>query len=87
MNDNKRNIMFRLRDVMGATGRCKASIYDLIKRGLLTPPVKIGERASGWPSWEIEKIVAAQISGKSEGVIKTLVSDLVKDRETAFVGN
>ena len=87
MVDNKSNRMFRLPDVRETTGFCKSSIYGRIKRGLLPPPVHIGERASGWPSAEINTIVAAQIAGKSEDVIRALVSQLIEDRKTVFRGN
>ena len=83
MKEKGINILLRMKDLISVLGLCKASIYLKIKRGLLPQPVQIGERAVAWPSREIEMIIAAQISGKPEGVIKALVCQLMADRKTA----
>ena len=75
------NVLLRINDLKTILGLCKSSIYLRIKQGLLPPPVLNGERAVRWPSREIETIIAAQISGKPNGVIKALVSQLVADRK------
>lgn len=56
--------------------RSHASIYGLIRDGLWTQPVKIGERSSGWPSEEVTAINAARIAGQSEDQIRDLVKQL-----------
>jgi len=56
--------------------RSHASIYGLIRVGLWTLPVKIGERSSGWPSDEVHAINAARIAGQSEEQIRELVKQL-----------
>lgn len=56
--------------------RSHASIYGLIREGLWTPPVKIGERSSGWPSEEVQAINAARIAGQSDEQIRELVKQL-----------
>ena len=76
----EKNCFWRMKDLRTTLGLCKSSIYLKIKQGLLPPPVQIGERAVAWPSREIEMVIAAQISGKPEGVIKALVCQLVADR-------
>lgn len=53
--------------------RSHASIYGLIRVGLWTQPVKIGERSSGWPSDEVQAINAARIAGQSDEQIRELV--------------
>ncbi len=45
--------------------KSNASIYNLVNDGLFTKPVKLGTRAVGWPSSEIEAINAARIAGAS----------------------
>jgi prophage regulatory protein len=82
MKEKNANVFWRMKDLRTILGLCKATIYLRIKQGLLPPPVQIGIRAVAWPSREIETIVAAQISGKPEGVIKALVRQLVADRNT-----
>lgn len=54
--------------------RSHASIYGLIRVGLWTPPVKIGERSSGWPDDEVRAINAARIAGHTDDQIRELVT-------------
>ncbi|NWF45284.1 transcriptional regulator [Hydrogenophaga sp. D2P1] len=56
--------------------RSHASIYGLIRVGLWTQPVKIGERSSGWPSDEVQAINAARIAGQTDEQIRELVKQL-----------
>lgn len=56
--------------------RSHASIYNLIRDGLFTTPVKIGERSVGWPDDEVKAICAARIAGKSDDEIRELVKVL-----------
>lgn len=62
------------------TGLSRAGLYGAAKRGLMTSPVKIGERASGWPDTEIEAINRAKIAGKTLDEIKVLVRRLEAER-------
>lgn len=56
--------------------RSNASIYNLIREGLWTRPVPIGQRSVGWPSDEVAAINAARIAGKSDTEIRELVKRL-----------
>ncbi|OSZ65918.1 AlpA family transcriptional regulator [Hydrogenophaga sp. IBVHS2] len=56
--------------------RSHASIYGLIRLGLWTQPVKIGERSSGWPDDEVKAINAARVAGASDEQIRALVKQL-----------
>ena len=56
--------------------KSNASIYNLVNDGLFTKPVKLGARAVGWPSSEIEAINAARIAGASTEQIRELVQKL-----------
>ena len=44
-------------------------------------PVAIGARAVGWPANEVDAVVAARISGKSESEIRALVKTLEAARK------
>lgn len=69
--------IWRMPAVKAETGhRSDASIYNAIRAGLFVKPVPIGERAVGWPDFEVQAIVAARIAGKSEGEIRALVDRL-----------
>ena len=82
MKEKNITVLLRMKDLVTILGLCRSSIYQKIKDGLLPPSVPSGKRAVRWPSREIEIIIAAQIAGKPEGVIKALVNQLVADRDT-----
>ena len=69
--------IIRLPSVKQETGhRSDASIYNAIREGLFTHGVAIGQRAKGWPDYEVKAINAARIAGKSEVEIRELVKTL-----------
>ncbi|MDZ5432882.1 AlpA family transcriptional regulator [Pseudomonas fluorescens] len=51
----------RLPQVMAATGFGRAWIYELMKRGDFPQAHKIGLRAVGWDSQEVENWIAKQL--------------------------
>lgn len=74
--------IMRMPAVKAETGhRSHASIYNAIREGIFTKPVRIGARAVGWPSDEVQAIVAARIAGKSPVQIRALVSQLEAARK------
>lgn len=79
--------ILRIAAVKGKTGnKSHASIYNAIRGGVFTRPVKIGERAVGWPESEVDAINAARIAGKTEAELRELVQRLhVKRTELATV--
>ena len=69
--------ILRMPAVKVETGhKSHASIYNAINAGLFTKGVKIGERARGWPSEEVQAINAARIAAKSDAEIRELVNRL-----------
>jgi len=56
--------------------RSNASIYQRVRDGLFTKPVPIGQRAVGWPDYEVRAICNAHIAGQSDADIKALVNEL-----------
>ena len=77
--------IIRLPAVKAKTGHSShASIYNSIKDGLFTKPVKIGQRSVGWPSYEVDAINAARIAGKSDAEICELVKLLHAKRKELF---
>lgn len=53
--------IYRLQQVMDATGFGRAWIYELMKRGDFPQARKIGARAIGWDSQQVEAWVARQL--------------------------
>ena len=69
--------ILRMPAVKAETGhRSHASIYNAIRDGLFTTGVAIGQRAVGWPDFEVSALVSARIAGKSETEIRELVKRL-----------
>lgn len=76
----KRSIL-RIPAVKSETGLSRSTIYQRIAEGLWTKPVKLGARAVGWPSDEVEAINAARIAGKTNEEVRGLVAKLEAARK------
>jgi prophage regulatory protein len=53
--------LLRLPEVAARLGLGRTSIYALIQRGELSPPVKLGGRVSAWPASAIDAFIARRI--------------------------
>lgn len=71
----------RINDVLSLTGLSKSTLYERINKQLITPPVRISSRLSGWPFHEIFKINNALIAGANHFELQQLVAELVKQRQ------
>ncbi|THG78385.1 AlpA family phage regulatory protein [Pseudomonas sp. A-1] len=60
VNGTNRRIMRRA-EVLAATGYCRAWIYALMRQGKFPLARKIGARAVGWDSREIEAWIAERL--------------------------
>jgi len=72
--------LLRLDSVISRRGRSRAQLYVDIKRGVMTPPVRIGEKLSAWPSHEIDALNCAEIGGASREELRVLVQQLMAQR-------
>ena len=61
-------------------GISRSTLYLRIKQGLMPPPVKLGERCSAWPEYEVAAVNAARIAQKSDDEIRELVVKLQRQR-------
>ena len=61
----------------------RSAFYERMDRGLMTRPVRIGLRAVGWPSYEVDAISRAVIAGRSDDEIRALVRRLEAERALA----
>lgn len=78
--------ILRITAVLEETGhRSQATIYNAVKEGLFTKPVRIGQRAVGWPLSEVHAINAARIAGCSMTQIRELVEQLQMRRSSFLV--
>ena len=80
-------LILRLPEVKRVYGhKSDASIYNAIREGLHTTGVAIGQRAKGWPDYEVAAIISARIAGKTDAEIRELVKALhAKRTELAMV--
>jgi prophage regulatory protein len=76
--------ILRVDDTLDRTGDTRSPLYDKVSRGLFTRPVKVGERAAGWPEHEIEALIAARVAGASVDQIRQLVEKLHQQRTAAM---
>ena len=65
-----------------ATGYSRSTLYLRISQGLWPKPVSLGQRAVGWPAYEVGLLNAARIASKSDDDIRALVQAL-QARRTA----
>ena len=69
--------ILRLPSVKGRVGhKSDASVYNAISADLFTTGVAIGQRAKGWPDYEVDALISARIAGKSDAEIRELVKAL-----------
>ena len=73
--------ILRLPEVKRVFGhRADASIYNAIRAGLFPTGVAIGQRAKGWPDFEVNAIAVARIAGQTDPQIRELVKTLQAKR-------
>lgn len=78
--------ILRKPEVLTKTGLPRSTFHARIKSGFMPPPISLGARAVGWPSSEIDEVLAAMIAGKDPEQIKQLVRDLIDQRKAKSGG-
>jgi len=58
--------ILRMPAVCKKTGRGRSAIYVDIAKGMFPPPIKIGERSSGWIEDEIEQWIEDRIAASRD---------------------
>lgn len=64
-------------------GARSTKFHELIRAGLMVPPVYIG-RAARFPLHEINTLAAARMAGEKDPAIRVLVAELVAQRAEIF---
>ena len=72
--------ILRVDVTLDRTGDTRSPHYDKVAKGLFTKPIKIGERAAGWPEHEVDALIAARVAGASTEQIRCLVEKLHEQR-------
>ena len=76
--------LIRRSELKRRIGYCDTIINEKIHDGILPPPVSLGGRAVLWVSDEIDTVLSAIISGKTDQELKSIVKHIVADRKKAF---
>lgn len=63
-------------------GKAKTAAYCDIQAGLFPPQIRIGARASGFLSHEIDAVIAARAAGASDAELRDIVTQLVAKRKS-----
>lgn len=71
----------RLSEVRQRLGLARGTLYHKINKGLLTPPIKYGQRTSLWPEYEIDAISQAMLRGAEPVEIQSLVHSMMEQRK------
>lgn len=58
--------VLRLNEVIAKTGRSRSTIYADIERGTFPQPIKLGPRAIGFVSEEIDGWISARIAARDQ---------------------
>jgi prophage regulatory protein len=87
MQAAKPNRLISGRDVRSRLAiRSANTVRDHVRRGVLTPPIKLSQgptTPSVWPEREIDAIIEARIAGKSDEDLRSLVARLAAERQAA----
>ena len=76
--------ILKLPAVLKRRGKSRSAHYTDVKAGLFVRPVKLGSRARGTPDDEVDILVAATISERSDDEIRALVVKLEAARKSAY---
>lgn len=76
-------IVLRLLPMMARSGLARSAHYKLIDAGLWTRPIRLSARAVGWPSHEVDAILAARVAGRTDAEIRAPVIKLEAARRDA----
>jgi len=78
--------LIRKPEALKICGLSKSTLHLRINAGLMAPPISIGDRAVAFVRKEIMVVIAAQIAGKNNDEIRSLVKELVAQRQNLFSG-
>lgn len=77
--------LLRLPEVIKLSGRARSTLYLHVQKGTFPPGIKLGgDKAAGWPLYEVELLNTAIIAGKSDEDLVRLVEKLTSKRKEVF---
>lgn len=76
--------MLRKPEALKKTGLGATSFYYQIKKGVMPPPIKLGEKAAAYLEHELDAVIACRAGGGTESDLREVVEYLVNHREYLF---
>ena len=73
--------IIRRPETLNRSGISKTNLYNKINCGTWPPSIALGDRAVGFIEHEIDAVMSAMIAGKNEDELKSLVAELVEQRQ------
>ena len=74
------NEFMKTKDVAQRLNKSIGGVYLDVRKGLLSPQIKTGERSSAFIVSEIERVIDARIKGMDNDEIRVLVAQIVAER-------
>ena len=74
--------LLRRNEVIRLTARSRSALLIDEKAGLFCPSISIGDRAVAYVKHEVDEIIKARIQGKTNQQIKSIVTDLLGQRQS-----
>jgi len=62
----------RKAEVVNRTGLPATTLQDRISLGLFPRPIQLGGRTVGWPSHEVDAVIAAMLAGRDSSIYAIL---------------
>jgi len=75
----------RLPQVIERAASSRSVVYAQVKAGLLPPPIRLAPQTSAWPEHELNEVLKARFTGKSDDEIRALVKRLIETRSLESV--
>lgn len=73
--------LIKLPDVLARLSMSRTTFYDKVKKGVIPPPISLGDRAVAWVEAEIDQTITALIAGKTKEEMKGMVKSLIHQRK------
>ena len=80
MKENNMNEFMKTKDVAQRLKKSIGGVYLDVRKGLLSPQIKTGERSSAFIVSEIERVIDARIKGMDNDEFRVLVAQIVAER-------
>ena len=72
-------------EVAAQLGKARSTVWDDVREGTVTEPIRRGPKWSRWPSGEIDRIERAITAGATDDELRALARELMEARTAGEV--